>query len=310
VLSSFIGAANLFSTSDATTLGNVNTGNVVATGNVYADSLILSGSFNLLGNTSAANLSVGNVTASGNITSSENIIAVGNIIAGNIETSGISVSGSGTLSLGTGNVYAGGVFGNVEGLSGNIYGTTESDSSTTGALIVAGGVGIGANIYGGGNITVSGNGFVGTNLIVAGDFTSGNANIGTPDGTNFVHGVTNFKGTTIESDNSNIAIFTTTINQIEFGLAAQDIEIGALLGNTTINHDLVVGGNIYANLGNTTAESNIFVHSNLTVENTAIVNSLIAGSANVTSKLSIDNVQAGTNAQAGALVVAKYSHCE
>ena len=304
VLASFVGSANLYSVGDTTTLGNVYTGNVVATGNVYADSLTLSGAFNLAGNTSAANLIVGNITASGNITSSQNIVAVGNIIAGSIETSGISVTGSGTLSLGTGNVYAGGIFGNIAGLSGNIYGTTQSDSTTTGALIVTGGVGIGANIYGGGNITVSGNGYVGTNLTVAGDFTSGNANVGTPDGTNFVFGVTNFKGTTIESDNSSIALFTTTINQIEFGLSATDIEIGALLGNTTINHDLVVSGNIYANLGNVSPTSNIFVHNNLTIENTTIANNLVVSNANVTSKLSIDNVQAGTNAQAGALVVA------
>jgi hypothetical protein len=272
---------------------------------------VLAGGISLVGNASAGNLSVASISASGNITSQQNIIAVGNVSAGNISVTGnvsaagISITGgAGVINLGTGTLTAGQLNGNLFAFNAAISGTTESISSTSGALTVSGGAGIAANLNVGGNLNVTANARISTNLVVAGDLTAGNANIGTPDGTNFVFGVTNFKGTTLESDNSNIALFTTTINQIEFGLAAQDIEIGALLGNTTINHDLIVGGNIYGNLGNSSPSSNIFVHSNLAVSNYAIANNAVIANANVVTKLSIDGTGASLNAQAGALTVA------
>jgi hypothetical protein len=317
-----VGTLTALSVTGNVSSANVTTGNIAATGNisagtVFAQALVLQTDFGLSANLSAANVVTGNIAASGNITSTGSMVVgddlqvLGDINTANIVATGITISGGGggAIDLGSGTLTAGNLIGNITSLNANIYNTTQSDSTTTGALKVAGGVGIGANIYVGGNASVAGNARISTNLSVGGDLTAGNANIGTPDGTNFVFGITNFKGSTLESDNSAIALFTTTVNQIELGLAAQDIEIGALLGNTTINHDLIVGGTIYGNLGNVGLDSNIFVQNNLTVRNSTITGNVIAGaarigSANIASRFSIDGLQASINSQSGALTVA------
>jgi len=53
----------------------------------------------------------------------------------------------------------------------NVKSTTGSTSSSTGALIVSGGVGIGENLYVGGELNITGNTSLGADLVVTGDLT-------------------------------------------------------------------------------------------------------------------------------------------
>ena len=291
---------------------NLNTGNITATGNIvttanlYAASLNLTGGFFLDGNLLASNLIVGNVSSIGNIVAEQDIIALGNLRSNNLTVSntitaaGINITGgAGQINLGTGTLSAGQLIGNIAAGNILVYGIAPSFSTNTGAIVVSGGVGIAENLNVGFDADFGRDAVVNRDLYVL-----GNANIGTPVGTTNLFGDINFQGVTIESDNSAIAIFTTTVNQIEFGLAAQDIEIGALTGNTQINHDLIVLGNIRGNLGNASPDSNIVVGSNLTVQNFAIANNAVISNANVTTRLSIDNTLASLNTESGALTVA------
>jgi hypothetical protein len=64
------------------------------------------------------------------------------------------------------NIVVGGVYGNVQFGSGLFSNTTPSTSTTTGALLIAGGAGIGANITVGGNVTALGNIYSGGSQVV------------------------------------------------------------------------------------------------------------------------------------------------
>jgi hypothetical protein len=92
----------------------------------------------------------------------------------------------------------------------NINATTDSTSITTGALVVAGGVGIAGNIN------------AGADLIVDGDIASNGGELTT-------------SATTFNLLNAN----ATTVN---FAGAATTLSIGAAIGTTTINTDLVIDG--------------------------------------------------------------------
>ena len=311
-----VGTLTTLSVTGNVSSANVTTGNVTASGNISGVNLNLSGAFTLGGNSVAANVVTGNVTASGNISSAQNIIATGNItgdnllMSGTVYAAGISVTGgAGTIDLGSGTLTAGVVNADVNAPYANITSGLDSTSSVTGALVVTGGAGVSGNVNVGGNVAITGNTTASTNLTVIGRLTAGESNIGNVGGTNFLFGTTNFKGSTIETENTGMALFTTTVTDLEIGLAASTINLGSYSGKTTINNDLEVGGVIYANLGNTSPVSNITVFNNLSIRNSTITSNLIAnaatiGYANVTTRLSVDNTLASLNAQSGAATIA------
>lgn len=84
------------------------------------------------------------------------------------------------------NIVAGGVYGNVQFGSAFLSNTTPATNTSTGALIVAGGAGIGGDVYTAGNTTVAGNIYSGgyqvltTNTPGAGNIYSGGATFATP----------------------------------------------------------------------------------------------------------------------------------
>ena len=123
--------------------GNITGGNILfdggavsGTGNVVAGNAIISGVANVTGNVTGGNVLTGGIVS-----------ASGNITGGNISTAG-------DLSV-TGNLVAGNVklddTANVATLIvrtfANITATTISDSNITGALRVAGGIGVTGNVY-------------------------------------------------------------------------------------------------------------------------------------------------------------------
>lgn len=98
-----------------------------------------------------------------------------------------------------------------------ISNTTASTTTTTGALIVTGGVGVGGNINVGGDIAVNG-----------GDITT---------------------------TTTTASIFNTNATTVNIAGAGTNITIGSSTGNTTINNDLVVSGNLTVNGSTTTIDS-------------------------------------------------------
>ena len=312
-----VGTLDIVNTTGNVTSANLTTGNISASGNISVQNIFISGAFALGGNSVAANVSTGNISATGNITTGQNIIAVGNItsgnlaVTGNITAAGISITGgAGVINLGTGSLTAGSLTGNLNSVYAVVSSTDDSYSTASGALLVYGGVGIAANTFIGGNLNVAANSNVTGNLNLTGNaYLRGNANIGVTGGTNYVFGTLDFRGTTIQSPSSAIALFTTATTKLEIGLTASTVNIGSYNGTTTIFNQLAVVGNILANLGTSGTDSNTVVWNNLTIKNTAIASNLIANAstlayANVTNRLSVDATLASTGPGTGAFVVA------
>ena len=150
---------------------------VVSSGNISGANLSVTGS-SQLGNAATANFFIGTLhgaantaTVAGTVTSNAqpNITSVGiltSVVAtGNVSTTGYFVGDGGFLTnvSGGGSTYSNANVatylptydGNVLGL--NVTNTTNSISSTTGALKVAGGIGAVGNIHSGGEVHASGN---------------------------------------------------------------------------------------------------------------------------------------------------------
>jgi hypothetical protein len=113
--------------------GNINTGGLVsATGAVIGGSLSTAGTASATGNVTGGNINTGGLVSATGAVIGGSVSATGNVTGGNITTAGIGSIA--TLSVGT---FA------------NITATTVATSAITGALRVAGGVGVVGNIYGG-----------------------------------------------------------------------------------------------------------------------------------------------------------------
>jgi hypothetical protein len=148
-----------------TASGNLNGGNAVITGDLSA----AIGSFS--GNLSAANLNTaGNVTGTGgyftgNVTAANFIGNIAGNISGNVTAAGANTNiqfndnsllgGSAAFTFDkTSNAVT--LSGNITAGNANITATTASTSKTTGALKVAGGVGVAGDIYAGNSMVVDG----------------------------------------------------------------------------------------------------------------------------------------------------------
>jgi len=136
-------SANLVTPNIGAAVGN----SLTVTGNISGANISASGLFDVVGNITGGNISTaGNVSATGNILGA-NAIITANVVGGNIITTGL-VSATGDITGGnlvTPNTANVGTL--VVNTFANILATTISVSNITGALRVAGGVGVTGNVY-------------------------------------------------------------------------------------------------------------------------------------------------------------------
>lgn len=197
-----ISTTGTVSVGNLTTAGSIAGANLAVTGAISADSLGITGLANLTSVTPSTNTTTGAlVTAGGmgiggNAYIGQNIVATGNIVAGNLAISGsVSAGAISAASLNaSGNVTGGnltttGVILTTGSLLGanltitnfaNIQATTDSGNTTTGALVIAGGMGVAKDFNLGGNAAISQalsvltDTTIGGTLAVTGNVSAGN----------------------------------------------------------------------------------------------------------------------------------------
>jgi predicted nucleic acid-binding Zn-ribbon protein len=324
VVANIVKTGNVYSTGNITATGNLSAGNVSGATGVFTNvqgtllttaqpNIISVGTLTTLsvtGNASAGNISTTGTTNTGNLVTAGDATVTGNVTAGNIavgqlSASTISITGSGAVNLGSGSLTAGDVYGNLHATNVDISGTTPSTSTTTGAFTVVGGTGIGGNINIGGIANIGGNANITGTMVVLGNVTMGNANIGGTNGRTYIKSDVVFESDEFLSTQACIALFTTTTTTLNIGLAAQTVNIGSLSGNTTVFNALNVVGNIYGNLGNPTTLTG--VGGNLKVDYTTTTANLNASYSNI-GNIAVGSVTnptwaQSTSATTGALQV-------
>jgi len=254
-----------------------NGGLAVTRGNVY-----VGGNIVVINTNDSTSASTGVLLISGGVGISKNLFIGSSIdisnnvtIRNNIEATNTS-SGSllipnGGVSITKGNLYAGG---NVV-----ISRTDESTSSTSGVLIVSGGIGIAANIYVGGNSTISGNLTITKNTettsLTSGALIISNGGLGVTTGNIYVGGNINIQKTTDSSStNSGVLLVSGGVG------IAKSLFIG---NNVDISRNLIVRGGFATGFpqestSNTTGSlivsggvgiyANVFVGGNITITRT------------------------------------------
>ena len=174
-------------------------------------------------------------------------------------------------------------------VSFTIYNTTQSTSTNTGALVVAGGAGIAGNLTAG-NL-VAGNATITGTLGVTGDST--------------LTGDLAVNGGDLTTTATTFNLVDATATTVNFAGAATAIDLGATTGTLTINNPTVVGTQTTQNLYNTTATTlNIggaatALNLGAATGNTTVQNNLIT-----TGNINLDATTPSTDTDSGALIVA------
>ena len=206
-----------------------------------------------------------------------------------------------------------GLYGGLVAGSGTFTTNTNATSTNTGALQVIGGVGIGKNLYVGGNETIDGNlrvdggtisSFNGTfNLLNTTATTINFAGAGTAITIGAATGFTNIRNqTTITNTATSISTVTGAL------VVAGGVGIG---GDTYIGGNEIITGDLAVNGSNLTTIASTF---NLLNQNTGTINfaqsarilsigALTNSSVEIKSRTTITNTTSATNTVTGALVV-------
>ena len=168
----------------------------------------------------------------------------------------------------------------------NIDATTASTSTTTGALVVDGGVGIAGDLWVGGTFNLAGN------TSVTGDFNL--------DGGDLFSTATTFNLLNQDGSASVGNDGPTTVNAF---LNATTIDIGAATGTTSINNDLDVDGDVNVDGGDLTTNATTFnlLNTNATTVNFAgAATTLELGAATGTTSVNNDlDVDGDVNVDGG-----------
>jgi hypothetical protein len=143
--------------------------------------------------------------------------------------------------------------------------TTDSTSSSTGALIVAGGIGAAGNIVCDGEFSI-----VGDIAVNGGDITT---------------------------DDTTFNIVTSTATTVNIGSAATTVDIGASSGTTSINNNLDVDGDVNVDGGDLTTNQTTFnvINTNATTVNAFGAASDINIGAGTSTVTFADDVEVGGN---------------
>lgn len=147
--------------------------------------------------------------------------------------------GQTTIAQATGNTTVGGTL-DVTGVT-NFNDTTAATNTTSGAVIIDGGMGVAGAIHGGGTLDIAGA------ATLASTLSAGNTTVGTLDAS----GAANFNDTTTSSSNTTGAVV------IDGGLGlAENLNMG---GNADVDGNATIGGNIQvdgnATLGSSTTDT-------------------------------------------------------
>jgi hypothetical protein len=216
------------------------------------------------------------------------------------------------------------------GVAISISDTTQSTTTSTGAVIVAGGVGIGSRLNVAGDVD-----FDGDFNVDGGDVTSNTASLNLFNttvttvnilgaGTNIVFGATagvttirnavvdldgdlNVDGGDVTSNTTNLNLFNTTVARSNVLGAGTDIVFGATTGVTTIRNAVVdLDGDLNIDGGDVTTNQSTF---NLLNQNATTVTAFYAastigiGSISNTSTVTVRSTQNTSSTSTGALVV-------
>ena len=268
---------------------NIVTGNLTVNATSQLYNTIVSNAFAVIGTATLANASVGNI----------NIANYGSITG---STANLTIANA-TIT----NAYI---------QSANIESQTDSTDSSSGALVVKGGVGILKSLNVNGLAAFASNVKMSANLSITPPGAGTTAlSLG---GSVYMFGAS----PGLLSNASAAQIFPSTVTTIEMGGEATQVNIGAIsgIGNTTIRNSLYVAGNIFANIGN--QSGNVTINSNLSVRNdvyafsniwgygsTTLPNlsvtgfTSIGGNANVAGAVYVNSTYNGTNPYNAALQV-------
>lgn len=247
--------------------GNVSTGNVLST-TTSASGNIIGGNIVTSGIvTATGNVNGSNIVTSGIVTATGNIASTANINGANINATG-RINSSGNISA-SGNVTGGNIVGGTVSAASNITGAniTVVTASVTGNATI-GNISLGGSISAAGNIT-------GANINVTGNiFDSNELNIITGSSGNI----------NLAPNGSNIAIITTT---------------GANIAGTLSVSGNIIGANISTD-GLITAAGNITSSANISGANIVSSGALIAvGNVNGGNLIAVSAVNAATVSASG-----------
>ena len=182
---------------------------------------------------------------------------------------------------------------------------TNGDTSATGSLSIGGDFKLNNNSfiaeYASGNVTIGGNITVDGNKFVV---TASNGNVSMA-GSLTVQGNAQITGGNITTNQTNFNLLNTNVTVLNFASTASDINIGANDGNTTIRHDLDVGGALEVQ-DSLTLNNNFVINSFNTQSGTTDTNfRVLAASGNTTTQgtLRVNSADESTSRGTGALVV-------
>ena len=302
---------------------NLSSGNLQVPGNIIStgDVIPLGNSVSNLGSPShlwhnlylsGNTIYIGNSTISANATS----LIFTNPIGGEFSVSGNSTSSTNSIVNGTSNIFVNHddtiVFGsqgnaNVVVIDGNGLYVTGNISSSDNILSV-GNVSATGNIQGdaiiGNTLSITGvihlGNIQGDSLSVSGNVTSGNASLGNLASANYFtasSGCVTIGTSTIQMTGSNAGIFNINASNINFGLAASDLTIGAVASNTTFRGNIYASG--FSTSGNINAGNISGTLTTATQLNITSVGTL--GNLSVTGNIAVTNTISSTSIKVGDL---------
>ena len=224
-----------------------------------------------------------------------------------VNATNIISSSTGTFNLLNSNIGAANIFGDAETINiakvtnisrVNIRGTTESTSTSTGALVVSGGVGIAKNLNVGGNMTLSPTSRINSNVL---PFTDGTLDLGsTSNRWNYIY-ANNFVGSIAGNVTGNASSATRLLNAREFSISG-DATAPAVSFDGTANVNLVTTlnntGVVADTYGSATAVPVLSVDSKgriTSVSNATIFIPEIGGSANQVIYRNSSNATTGSS---------------
>jgi hypothetical protein len=286
----FVGNGSLLTGVVATGIGVL--ASLSVTGNINTGNLLTGGVISSTGNATAGNLLTGGVvSATGNI-SGNNIITTGNISGANV-ISGNTFSASGDIT--GGNILTGGTV----SATGN---ATAGNLLTSGVVSSTGDITTGGNIFGSGNLSITGriqgaNVKIGTDAGLIGQSYNGIAiglNAGSSNQGNNSVAIGSGAGDTNQSDNSIILnASATSLNSTEPGLYINPVRNNTTNISNVVTYNvttkeltytdtLSLAGNIQ--FANASATGNVTIDGDLTVSGNAYLSGNIVG----------DRIQNGT----------------